>query len=149
LSEPLVPNTFARLDHRELRFPTAVLWARRDILAGRAGARRLGFLDLGAVSGPVELPSITTLVADVHSEHQIKLLAVKLTPGAEPMTLAEAHFHDPNPAWCSDAAQMDGRLVVRTSVRAVEAYSTIFSFLINCWAAVVPLASYPLVTSPA
>jgi hypothetical protein len=41
----LVCDTFARLDHRQLGFTTAVLWARRDMLAERTGVGRLGFLD--------------------------------------------------------------------------------------------------------
>jgi hypothetical protein len=41
----LVGDTFARLDHRQLGFTTAVLWARRDMLAERTGVGRLGFLD--------------------------------------------------------------------------------------------------------
>jgi hypothetical protein len=60
----LVCDTFARFDHRRLGFTTAVLRARRDMLAERTGVRRLGFLDLGTTTGPVELPAITTLVAD-------------------------------------------------------------------------------------
>jgi hypothetical protein len=140
-AEP-VSDTFARLDHRELGFATAVLWARRDMLAGRAGVRRLGFLDLGATTGPVELPAITTLAADMRSEDQIILLAPDLTPGAQPLALAEAHFDDPHPDWWSDAAHRERRLIVLTSARALDAYATLASLLVGCWAAVVPLALY-------
>jgi hypothetical protein len=138
----LVCDTFARLDHRQLGFTTAVLWARRDMLAERTGVRRLGFLDLGTTTGPVELPAITTLVADMRSEYQIDLLAPDLLPATPPLTIAEAHFGDPHPDWWSDAAHSERRLIVLTSARAVDAYPTIQSFLIGCWAAVVPLALY-------
>jgi hypothetical protein len=138
----LVCDSFARLDHRELGFATAILWVRRDMLAGRTGARRLGFLDLGTTTGPVELPAITTLVADMRSEYRISLLAPDLLPGAQPLTLAEAHFGDPHPDWWSDAAHSEGRLIVLTSARAVDAYPTIQSFVNACCAAVVPLALY-------
>jgi hypothetical protein len=65
LPGPAAPATFARLDHRKLGLPTAVLWARRDMLGGREGVRQLGFLDLGTVTGGVEFPEITTLVAEI------------------------------------------------------------------------------------
>ena len=136
----LVPNTFARLDHRELGWATAALWARRDMLAGRAGVRRLGFLDLGTATGPVELPAITTAVADLRSQYQVKLLAPALTPGVEPIVFVEAQFSDPHPRWWSKAAAREGQLIVLTSTRPVSAHSTIYSFLITCSAAVVPLA---------
>jgi len=90
----------------------------------------------------VELPAITTLVADMRSEHQINLLAPDQLPAAQPLTIAEAHFGDPHPDWWSDAAHSERRLIVLTSARAVDAYPTIQSFLIGCWAAVVPLALY-------
>ncbi len=130
----LVCDTFARLDHRQLGFTTAVLWARRDMLAERTGVRRLGFLDLGTTTGPVELPEITTLVADMRSEYQINLLAPDVLPAAQPLTLAEAHFGDPHPDWWSDAAHSQRRLIVLTSARAVDAHPTIQSFLIGCCA---------------
>jgi hypothetical protein len=138
----LVCDTFARLDHRQLGFTTAVLWTRRDMLAERTGGRQLGFLDLGTTTGPVELPAITTLLADMRSEYQINLLAPDPLPAAQALTLAEAHFDDAHPVWWSDAAHSERRLIVLTSAGAVDAYPTIRRFLISCWAAVVPLALY-------
>jgi hypothetical protein len=44
----------------------------------------------------VELPAITTLVADMRSEYQINVLAPDLLPAAQPLTLAAAHFGDPH-----------------------------------------------------
>jgi hypothetical protein len=60
-AQELRPGTFARLDHRELRLPTAVLCGRRDMLGDRFGVGELGFLDLGAAAGPVELPELTAV----------------------------------------------------------------------------------------
>ena len=142
----LAPDSFARLDHRapELGFPTAVLWARQDILGGRTGVRQLGFIDLGTATGRVEVPEITTIVADMRSEDQVNLLYTPRTasPGEEPPVMAEAHFEDPHASWWSEAAHNEGRLVVLTSVRGIKDYSSTRGFLMTCWAAVVPLATY-------
>jgi hypothetical protein len=77
------------------------------MLAERTGVRRLGFLDLGTTTGPVWAAGDH----DTGRRHALGVSDHLLTPGllagAQPLTLAEAHFGDPHPDWWSDAAHSD------------------------------------------
>ena len=144
LPGPITPDMFGRLDGSFFGLPTAVLWSRIEMFGGREVLRELGFIDLGASpDAVVEVPQITTLMADMSSETVVRLVQIPST-----QVITEAHFNEAHPKVWSDAAHDSGSLIVLVSARSLTEFTSSRRFLLSCWAANLPLAIIGFESAP-
>jgi hypothetical protein len=137
-------GTFQRLKGTTLQLPLATLWARTDAFESTAFLETMGFYDLGQALGPIEVPRLTTLFADMRAADVIRICLPG--PPAGPVLLVEASFGDAHDAsWASAAHQAD-QLCILVSPKPFDAHESAFAFLTTAWIAALPLGIYAFPT---
>jgi len=104
----------------------------------------MGFCDLGQALGPIEVPRLTTLFADMRTADVIGICLPG--PRAEPVLLVEARFDDAHDASWARAAHQADQLCILVSAKPFDAHESALAFLATAWIAALPLGIYAFPT---